>query len=274
MVKNLNPSFMSTEVKYALITGGSAGIGYELAKLFVADRYNLILVSRTQDHLQSVKQELEQQFGIEVLTIAKDLALKESPLEVYNEVKAKGINLDILVNDAGQGVYGEFKDTDLDRELEILQLNIGAYVVLTKLFLNDMVANARGKILNVGSVAGEMPGPWQAVYHGTKAFVNSWSEAIRTELKDKGVTVTVLLPGATDTDFFNKADMQDSKIVQETELADPATVAKDGYKALLSGDDKVISGFKNKVQVAVSNLIPDSKVAENMEKQQGPADEK
>lgn len=265
---------MSTEVKYALITGGSAGIGYELAKLFAADRYNLILVSRTQDHLQSVQQELEQQFGIEVLTIAKDLALKESPLEVYNEVKAKGIGLDVLVNDAGQGVYGEFKDTDLDRELEILQLNIGAYVVLTKLFLKDMVANAKGKILNVGSVAGEMPGPWQAVYHGTKAFVNSWTEAIRTELKDKGVTVTVLLPGATDTDFFSKAGMEDSKIVQETELADPAKVAKDGYKALLSGDDKVVSGFKNKVQVAASNLIPDSKVAENMQKQQRPADEK
>lgn len=263
---------MSTEVKYALITGGSAGIGYELAKLFAADKYNLILVSRTQVHLQSVKQELEQQFGIEVLTIAKDLALKESPLEVYKEVKAKGIDLDVLVNDAGQGVYGEFKDTDLDRELEILQLNIGAYVVLTKLFLKEMVANSKGKILNVGSVAGEMPGPWQAVYHGTKAFVNSWSEAIRTELKDKGVTVTVLLPGATDTDFFNKAGMEDSKIVQETKLADPATVAKDGYKALLSGDDKVISGFKNKVQVVVSNLIPDSKVAENMQNQQRPAE--
>jgi short-subunit dehydrogenase len=269
--KNL---IMSTEKKYALITGGSSGIGYELAKLFAADQYNLILVSRDQERLQSLQQEFGQQFGVEVQSIAKDLSLKESPLEVYQEVKAKGIEIDVLVNDAGQGVYGEFTETDLDRELDIIQLNIGAYVVLTKCFLKDMVARGSGKILNVGSIAGELPGPWQSVYHGTKAFVNSWSEAIRSEVKDKGVTVTVLLPGATDTDFFNKADMEESKMVQETKLADPAKVAKDGFEALMSGDDKIVSGLKNKVQVAMGNFMPDSMAADQMNKQQEPVDEK
>jgi short-subunit dehydrogenase len=264
---------MSTEGKYALITGGSSGIGYELAKLFAKDGYNLIVVSRNQEHLDRVQSELEQQFKIEVQSISKDLSLKESPLEIYNEVKTKGIDVDVLVNDAGQGVFGEFIDTDIDRELEIIQLNIGAYVVLTKCFLKDMVARGAGKILNVGSIAGEMPGPWQSVYHGTKAFINSWSEAIRSEVKDKGVTVTVLLPGATDTDFFSKADMENSKIVQESKLSDPAKVAQDGFDALMSGDDKIVSGLKNKVQVAIGNFMPDSKVADNMQKQQGPVDE-
>lgn len=265
---------MSTEKKYALITGGSSGIGYELAKLFAADQYNLILVSRDQERLQGLQQELGQQYGVEVQAIAKDLSLKESPMEVYQEVKAKGIEIDVLVNDAGQGVYGQFTETDLDRELDIIQLNIGAYVVLTKCFLKDMVGRGSGKILNVGSIAGELPGPWQSVYHGTKAFINSWSESIRSEVKDKGVTVTVLLPGATDTDFFHKADMEESKMVQETKLADPAKVAKDGFEALMSGDDKIISGLKNKVQVAMGHVMPDSMAADQMNKQQGPVDEK
>jgi len=265
---------MSTEKKYALITGGTSGIGYELAKLFAADKYNLILVSRDQDRLHGLEQELGQQYGVEVQSIAKDLSLKESPQEVYDEVKTKGIEVDVLVNDAGQGVYGLFTDTDLERELDIIQLNIGAYVVLTKCFLKDMVGRGAGKILNVGSIAGEMPGPWQSVYHGTKAFVNSWSEAIRSEVKDKGVTVTVLLPGATDTDFFQKADMEESKMVQETKLADPAKVAKDGFEALMSGDDKIISGLKNKAMVGMGNFMPDSMAADQMNKQQEPVDKK
>jgi hypothetical protein len=124
--------------------------------------------------------------------------------------------------------------------------------------------------LNLASIAGKMPGPLQSVYHGTKAFIHSWTEAIRSELKDSGITVTSLLPGATDTDFFNKAEMQESKIVQEEKLADPADVAKDGYEALMSGDDMVISGMKNKMQVGMSDLMPDSMVADKMKKQQEP----
>jgi short-subunit dehydrogenase len=181
--------------------------------------------------------------------------------------------VDLLVNDAGQGQYGEFVETDIYRELDIIQLNIGAYVVLTKCFLQEMVARGEGKILQVSSIGGELPGPLQSVYHGTKAFVTSFTEAIREETKDSGVTITALLPGVTDTDFFRKADMEQSKLVAEGSKADPAQVAKDGYEALLAGKDKVISGFKNKVQVAMSNLMPDDMVAANMHQQGKPVDD-
>lgn len=265
---------MENNQKYALITGGTAGIGLELAKLFAKDGYNLVLVSRNEYELARTQAELQDQFKIQVQTISKDLMKMEAPFEVYKEVSDMGIKVDVLVNDAGQGVYGEFVNTDINREIDIIHLNIMAYVVLTKNFAQDMVIRGEGKILNVGSIAGEMPGPYQSVYHGTKAFVNSWSEAIRNELKDSNVSVTVLLPGATDTDFFNKADMNESKIVQEGSLADPVKVAKDGYEALMSGDDKIVSGLKNKAMVAMGNITPDSMVAENMRKQQEPVHKK
>lgn len=260
---------METQNKTALITGATSGIGLELAKLFAADHYNLVIVARNDDELRITATELKQKFEIEVHTLAKDLFLKESPFEIYNELKTKGIEVNVLVNNAGQGVYGEFIDTEIQKELDIIQLNIGAYVILTKLFLKDMVNRNGGKILNVGSIAGESPGPWQAIYHGTKAFVHSWSAGIRNELKDKNITITVLIPGATDTDFFHKADMEDSRIL-ETKLSDPEEVAKDGYAALMSGDDKVVSGIKNKIQVAMSRVMPDTAAAENMNKQQKP----
>lgn len=264
---------METLSKTALITGGSGGIGLELAKLFAKDKYNLILVARDGGRLQSVGTELMAQFGIQVTTIANDLFKRESPFEIYDELKSKGITVNVLVNNAGQGEYGEFAETDINRELDIIQLNIGAYITMTKLFLQDMLVRNEGKILNVGSIAGEMPGPWQSVYHGTKAFVNSWSEAIRNELKSTNISVTVLLPGATETDFFNKASMQDSKIL-ETGLSSPEEVAKDGYEALMSGDDKIVSGFKNKAMVAMGNITPDSMAAESMRKQQEPSDKR
>ncbi|MGX5690068.1 SDR family NAD(P)-dependent oxidoreductase [Arcticibacter tournemirensis] len=262
---------METLSKTALITGGSGGIGLELAKLFAKDKYNLILVARDEVKLMSAATELMAQYNIQVVTLARDLFKRESPFEIYDELKSKGMTVNVLVNNAGQGEYGEFSETDINREFDIIQLNIGAYISMTKLFLQDMLIRNEGKILNVGSIAGEMPGPWQSVYHGTKAFVNSWSEAIRNELKDTNISVTVLLPGATETDFFNKASMQDSKIL-ETGLSSPAEVAKDGYEALMSGDDKIISGFKNKAMVAMGNVTPDSMAAENMRKQQEPSD--
>jgi len=262
---------MSTHQKYTLITGATSGIGYELAKLFAQDHYNLVIVARHQPELDRTAAELKGQYGIEVVTLAKDLFQREAPFQVYEEVKAKGIQVDVLVNNAGQGQYGEFVDTDINRELDMVQLNIGAYVALTKCFLQEMVARNEGKILNVASVASKLPGPLQSVYHATKAFVLSFTEAVRNEIKDTGVTLTALMPGATDTDFFHKAQMEDAKIVREGNLADPAKVAKDGYEALMAGEEKVISGLKNKVQVVMSNVLPDSLVAENVHKQQAPS---
>ena len=229
-------------------------------------------MARNEDDLANTSRELERQYHIEVVKISKDLFDPENAFDLYNEIILKEIQIDVLVNDAGQGQYGEFVDTDIHRELEIIQLNISSLVVLTKLFLQDMVKRGNGKIMNLSSVASKIPGPMQSVYHGTKAFVQSFTEAIRNEVKDSGVIVTALLPGATDTDFFNKADMEDSKIVQEGKLDDPAKVAKDGYEALMKGDDMVVSGLKNKIQVAMGNILPDSVVAENVHKQQGPAD--
>jgi uncharacterized protein len=258
---------------YALITGGTEGIGYELARLFAKDGYNLVIVARGEEGLQRTALELSSQYSVHVETISKDLFIPEAPFELYEEVTSKGIEIDILVNDAGQGEFGEFIETDIRKELAIIQLNISSLVVLTKLFLKDMVQRREGKILNLASIASKLPGPWQSVYHGTKAFVHSFTEAIRQEVKDAGITVTSLLPGATDTDFFRKANMQDSKIL-DTGLSDPADVAKDGYEALMSGDDKVVSGMKNKAQIAMSNITPDEMVAKTMYKQQEPKNKK
>ena len=183
--------------------------------------------------------------------------------------------VDVLVNDAAQGVYGLFQDNELERELEIVHLNICATVILTKHFLKKMVSRGEGRILNLGSVAGKLPGPWQAVYHATKAFVLSFTSAVREEVKDSGVTLTALLPGVTDTDFFNKAGMNESKAVQDKEaMADPADVAKAGYEALMAGDDRVIAGFKNKLHVNAANLMPDSTVAHTLYEQQKPVEHK
>lgn len=257
--------------QYALVTGGSMGIGYELAKLLANDGYNLILVARNEGKLAWVANEIKGLYGVDVITISKDLFDYEAAFALYEEVTARGLQIDILVNNAGQGEYGEFKNTDIRRELDIIHLNVCSVVVLTKLVLQDMVARGSGKILNLSSIASKVPGPWQSVYHGTKAFIQSFTEAIRSELKDTGITITALLPGATATDFFNKADMNESKIVEEGKMASAADVAKDGYEAMMQGMDMVISGFKNKMQVAMSNITPDSRAADKMKKQQEPA---
>jgi short-subunit dehydrogenase len=261
---------MENNQKTALLTGGTSGIGKELARLFAKDHYNLIIVARDQGELDSTAIELRAH-GVEVTTISKDLSKMDEAKALCNEIT---LPVDVLVNDAGQGVYGLFQDNDLERELDIIHLNVCATVILTKHFVKQMAARGEGKILNLGSVAGKLPGPWQAVYHATKAFVLSFTTAIREELKDSGITLTALMPGATDTDFFHKAGMQDSKIVQDKEaLADAADVARDGYEALMAGDDRVISGFKNKVQVNMANLMPDSAVAHTMYEQQQPAEQ-
>jgi short-subunit dehydrogenase len=257
-----------TNTRYALITGATSGIGYELAKLFAEDGYNLIIVARTEEDLQQKATEFSQ-YGIDVVSITKDLFQPEAPFELYDEVKAKGLMVDVLVNDAGQGQFGLFVESDIRRQLDIIQLNVSSLTTLTYLFLKDMVARNEGKILQLASIASELPGPWQAVYHGTKAYVLHFTEGLISELKDSAVSITALQPGATDTDFFNKAEMQESKIL-DTKLSDPAKVAKDGYEALMKGDDKIVSGFKNKAMVASSNVMPDTMVAEQMKKMQEP----
>ena len=255
-----------TNNRYALITGATSGIGYELAKLFAKDGYNLVIVARNQQELDNKATELSAEYGVGVITVARDLSIDNAGFEVYDEVKAKGITVNVLVNNAAQGQYGKFVETDIQRELEMIRLNIIGYLVLTKQFLKDMVARNEGKILQVASIGGKLPGPMQSVYHATKAFIVSHADALVNELKDTDVTITSLMPGPTDTDFFNKAGMENTKMVQEGSLSDPAKVAKDGYDALMKGKDYVISGIKNKLQVASADVMPDSVAAKQVEK--------
>lgn len=263
---------MERKNQYALITGATSGIGYELAKLFAKNGYDLVIVARNNDELKAKADEFKS-FGINVITMAKNLFIQEEAYSLYSELKLNGISPEILVNDAGQGVYGKFYETDIHREVDIINLNIVSVIILTKLFLKDRLSKGPGKILNLASIASKAPGPWHSVYHGTKAFILSWSEAIREELKDSGITVTALLPGPTDTDFFNKADMNESKILDDPDnLASPEEVALDGYNALMNGDDKVISELKNKLSVAMTNITTDSMAAHRMSEMQKPSE--
>lgn len=256
----------NSTTKCALITGGTSGIGLELARLFAKDGYNLVIIARDETELQKAAQELKSESGIQVTTIAKDLFKGEAPKEIYDEVHAKGLQVDVLVNDAGQGEYGFFHETAIERDLNIIQLNIVSLVHLTKLFLQDMIARGEGKILNLASIAGRTPTPLLGVYAATKAFVYSFSESLHSELKDRNITVTALLPGATDTDFFNKAGMLNTKEYHEHLTGDPVQVAKDGYEALMKGEDKIVSGMKNKMMTGMGNVMPDAMLADNMRK--------
>lgn len=215
---------------------------------------------------------MKQRYGVEVTPIACDLFDPASPQLIYDEVKARGIVVNYLVNDAGQGEWGRFTDIDLQRSLDIIQLNICSLVALTRLFAADMEARGEGRILQLGSEAGKAPMPLLSVYAATKAFVLSFSAAISNELKDSGVTVTVLIPGAADTDFFHKANAENAVTYREEELQTPEEVARDGYEALMSGESRVISGGKTKQHVYMANLMSDAANAKYMRKKMEPSE--
>jgi short-subunit dehydrogenase len=258
--------------QYALITGATSGIGYELTKLFAKDGYNLVLVARNEDRLQEVANELKSKYSVEVTPIAKNLFQKNAAREIYDETQQMGITINALVNDAGQGEWGEFMQTDLERDLDIIQLNIGSLLTLTKLYGKDMVARNEGKILQLGSEASKTFLPLLAVYAATKAFVYSFSIALQNELKDTDVTVTVLLPGATDTDFFHKANMTETVNYKEKKLGPPEEVARNGYEALMKGEKRIITGDGAMQHVMMANAMPDTAVASNTRKIMEPSD--
>lgn len=255
------------EQKFALVTGATSGIGYELSKLLAKDHYNLVLVARNEDNLTKTASELNSYSTIKIHTIAADLFNPDGARKVYEEVKSLGVTIDVLINDAGQGEWGRFHKTELQREVDLVQLNIISLMSLTKYFLQEMVERNSGRILQVASSLAKAPTPYMAVYAASKAFVLSFSEALVKELEDTNVTVTCLLPGATDTDFFHKAKAENTTVYKETSLYNPEDVAKGGYEALMSGDATVQPGFKNKAEGLMSTLLPDGAVASNMEKQ-------
>lgn len=260
--------------KTALITGASSGIGRELARLFAKDGYKLVVVGRNIEMLEQLASTHKNQYGTETTILQKDLADPKAPEEIYAETQGKGIQVDVLVNDAGFGEYGQFAtETDLEKELSIVQVNAIALMHLTKLYLKDMVARNDGKILMLGSEVSVFPNPLMAVYGATKAFIKSFSEAIRNELKDTNVTITVLMPGATNTNFFNVAGAAHTKAADPAKTANPSDVAKEGYEALMKGKDHVVAGWMNKARVAVGHILPDPVAAASVRDNMMPKDE-
>ena len=260
--------------KTALITGASGGIGRELTRLFAKDGYALILVDRDEEGMSQLAYNLKNQYGTQATLITKDLADTNAPEEIY--AQTSGTTIDVLVNNAGEGEYGQFAtETDLQRELSIVQANATSLMHLTKLYLKDMTARNEGKILMLGSEVSVAPSPMMAVYGATKAFIKSFSESVRSELKGNGskVTITVLMPGATNTNFFKTAGAAHVKGADPNKTADPASVAKAGYDALMSGKDHVVAGFVNKLRVAMAHLLPDPLIAAGARSDMTPKDE-
>jgi short-subunit dehydrogenase len=246
----------------ALITGGSGGIGAELARLFARDGWDLVLVARSREGLEKVGQELAQKHGIASHVIPADLADPAAPQAIFDAVQALGVQVDALVNNAGFGLMGSFVDTggeaptELARELEMLQVNVVALTHLSKLFLPAMVKRGRGYLLNVASTAAFQPGPLMAVYYASKAYVLSFSEALSVELAGTGVTATVLCPGATRTEFQAAANMEDSRLFRGGHVMTAAEVAEQGYNAMRAGKSSVITGAMNRVMAAGTRFLP------------------
>ncbi|MBS1844114.1 MAG: SDR family NAD(P)-dependent oxidoreductase [Actinobacteria bacterium] len=247
--------------RLAVITGASSGIGFELAKVFAEEGFDLI-VTAEDDELQAAASELNQ-IGRGVDAVRVDLSRPEGVEELYEKARADGRAIDALCLNAGIGAGGDFaRETELAKELRLVDLNVRSTVHLAKLTLADMTSRDEGRVLFTSSIASTMPGAYQAVYNASKSFVQSFAEAIRNELKDTGVTITSLMPGPTDTEFFERAEMKDTK-VGSGEKDDPAEVARQGFEALMSGKEKVVAGsMKNKVQAAAAGVIPDKVKAE------------
>ena len=239
----------------ALITGASSGIGYELAVVFARHGFDCVLVARSRDRLHELASRLETERGVKTLVLAKDLSRSTAVDEVYEEVTAAAITVDALVNNAGFSVFGAFAQTDLAKELELLQVNVMALTALTKLFLPGMLSRRSGRILNLASTAAFEPGPLMAVYYASKAYVLSFSEALANELQGSGLTVTALCPGPTRTGFQARGGLTDSKLVQG-EIADARSVAEAGYAGLMAGKTIVIPGLTNKLVPWMSRLLP------------------
>jgi uncharacterized protein len=241
--------------KNVLITGASSGIGKALAHQFAKDGYQLLLAARSVTKMQATADELQRQFKVSVTVIGADLETTEGPVNLHGEIKARGIVLSALVNNAGYGTFGEFKDSPLAPEVAMMQLNMNTVVMLTKLFLPDLLAT-RGKILNTASTAAFQPGPYMAVYCATKSFVLSFTEAIASELEGSGVTVTALCPGPTTSGFQNKANLSNSGLIKDKKLPTSEEVAALGYRAMQRGQRVYIPGFVNWVMAQSMRFTP------------------
>jgi len=255
---------------FAVVTGASSGIGLELAKQFAQHGFDLLIVADSPKIGDAAR--TLQPYNVSVQEAQIDLATPTGVDELYRVIRQSGRPVDAIALNAGVGAGGDFvRETPLDADLKVIDLNVRSTVHLAKVVLKDMVQRGQGRVLFTSSIAATMPGTFNAVYNASKAFVQSFAQAIRNELKDTGVTVTALMPGATETNFFHRAGMDDTK-VGRSEKDDPADVAKTGFEALMAGDDHVVAGsFSNKVQATMAHVLPDTMTAEMHRKQAGPA---
>lgn len=238
-----------------LVTGASSGIGLELARCFAADGSRLVLIARNTSALKQLAQELRAKYKVEPIVLTADLSLPETPGKIFSELKGRGITVDILVNNAGFGAHGLFSKLPLQRQLEMIQVNVAALTELTGLFLSGMVERRRGGVLNVASVAGFVPGPGMAVYYASKAFVLSFTEALASELAGAGVKVTALCPGPTETNFFKVAHVNNAILVRVANMTSKE-VAIHGHRTFRSGRVVVVPGWRNRLLVLLVRFTP------------------
>jgi short-subunit dehydrogenase len=254
--------------KVALITGASTGIGKEFAHIHAEKGGDMVIVARSKEKLDALKAELEEKHGVKVMVLAKDLSLPDAPQAIFDEIQSAGIEVNYLINNAGFGGRGKFHERNWETDLSMINLNITALTTLTRLFLPDFVKRNEGRILNVSSTASLMPGPLQAVYFATKAYVTSFSNAIAEELHDTNITVTALLPGATETEFASTAGFDNKGMFKNAFGA--RGVAEDGYNGMLKGKLNVISGisFSQKLMMPATKLAPKKFVLRTIRKMQ------
>lgn len=241
----------------ALVTGASRGIGYELARLFAGTGYDVVLVARSEDELREGADYFEDRFGVESHVLPADLSDPGAPQEVYDACQKRDLTVDVLVNNAGFGTHGPFLETDLQSELDLMQVNITAVTHLTKLFARDMADSGGGKVLNVASGAGFAPGPNMAVYHASKSYVVSFSEAIAEELAED-VTVSCLCPGPVDTGFQERAGDQSKNLYRWFVSRDARSIARAGYRGLMRGETVIIPGILLKTAIFGRRFVPRS----------------
>jgi uncharacterized protein len=245
--------------KTALITGASSGIGYELTKCFAQDGHNVIMVANHEDKLKQAARQISTEFPlVRIESISIDLSRDGAADQLYSQVQDLGLQIEYLVNDAGFGQKGLFLENELDKEIAMIHLNIISLVTLTKRYLREMASRGTGKILQLGSVASFIPHPLLAVYAASKAFVLSFTEALQNEIKDTGVTMTVLCPPPTETNFFEVANMENSKIANSSQVQEADEVAKAGYKGLMKGEARVLPTFVAKMYAAQGITLPDA----------------
>jgi short-subunit dehydrogenase len=239
----------------ALVTGASSGIGLDIARALAAKSFDLILTARSHDALARIAAELSSAHGIDARVFSFDLARADAPQELFDAAAAGGLDVDVLINNAGFATYGPFADGDARTDLDLLQVNVVALTHLTKLFLPGMLQRRRGRILNVASTAAFQPGPLMALYYASKAYVLHFSEAIAEEVRGTGVTVTALCPGATRTGFQKRGGLDDSSLFRSNVLESPA-VAREGVDAMLRGQALLIPGLRNQVLIALERFSP------------------